>query len=429
MGSRNWLAFTIHSVGKPTFKCETMKRAVLLVLDGLGIGAMPDAAKTRPQEQNANTLGCILKHRPHLHIPTLTRMGLMHCLNRVQDGAAELLASWGWCELAYRGADSYLGHQEIMGVIPLDPQRTLLRDEIDGFEKILTARGFQVTRPLAGKPLLCINDAIIVGDNLEADAGQNINLTVCTDRIEFGKAVEIGKIIRSAVRVARVIVFGGPGLTLQRILEHVEQRENGQVGVNSPAIGVYNEHLLVKHMGFGVDPQFQAASIFSQAKKDVFLDGKMADLIECEQAVKSPIVETQALLDCVQTQFRSLEDGLIAATVQETDLAAHGGEIDRFADILELVDRFLCGFLPQMKKEDLLVITADHGNDPGLRTGLHTREATPLLVFSPQFRPTPLGKRKCLADSGASLVQYFDLPPTQDGRSFITDMNRGKNEI
>ncbi len=89
--------------------------------------------------------------------------------------------------------------------------------------------------------------------------------------------------MRRNVQVARVFVFGGPGLTLTKILEHVECRKNGQVGVNSPAIGVYNENLCVKHIGFGVDPRFQAASIVAHANIPVFLDGKMADLIECEK--------------------------------------------------------------------------------------------------------------------------------------------------
>ncbi len=406
-----------------------MKRAILLVLDGLGIGAMPDTVETRPQDTNANTLGCVLHYKPQLHIPTLTKLGLLNSLHRIQEKSSNMLASWGWCELAYKGADSYLGHQEIMGAIPLEPQKTLMWDKVDEFEKILTNADYHISRPLPGKPLLCVNDAIIIGDNLEADAGQNINLTVCTDLIDFNEAIEIGKIIRKNVQVARVIVFGGPGLTLAKIVEHVEQRENGQVGVNSPAIGVYDENLHVKHMGFGVDPRFQAASIFAHANIPVFLDGKMADLIECEHAVRNPIVETKALLDCVRAQFNSIENGFIAATVQETDLAAHGGETERFAAILENVDIFLSDFLPQMQDEDLLIITADHGNDPGLKTGLHTREFTPLLVFSPNLIATPLGKRESLADVGASLVEYFNLPKTQNGKAFITDINRGKNEI
>jgi len=406
-----------------------MKRAVLLVLDGLGIGAMPDVGETRLQDTNANTLGCILQLKPQLHIPTLTKLGLLNSLHHIQEKTSGMLASWGWCELAYQGADSYLGHQEIMGAIPLEPQKALMWAKVNEFEKILTDVGYHISRPLPGKPLLCVNDAIIIGDNLEADAGQNINLTVCTDLIDFHEAIEIGKIIRRNVQVARVIVFGGPGLTLARILEHVEQRENGQVGVNSPAIGVYDENLHVKHMGFGVDPQFQAASIFAQANIPVFLDGKMADLIECEQAIRNPIVETNALLDCMSAQFNSIEVGFIASTVQETDLAAHGGETGRFAAILESVDIYLTGFLQQMQDEDLLIITADHGNDPGLKTGLHTREITPLLVFSPNLTAIPLGRRESLADVGASLVQYFNLPKTQNGKAFITDINRGKNEI
>ena len=114
-----------------------------------------------------------------------------------------------------------------------------------------------------------------------------------------------------------------------------------------------------------------------------------------------------------------MENGFIAGTVQETDLAAHGGETDRVANIIENVDRFLLGFIPQFKDKDILVITADHGNDPELKTGLHTREMTPLLVYSPNLPAQALGKRNSLADASASLVDYFHLPPTQDGKPFI----------
>ncbi len=403
-----------------------MKRALLLVLDGLGIGAMDDVADSRPQDLPANTLQRILQFKPSLVIPTLTQMSLLKCLSREILPSTATNASWGWCDLAYEGADSYLGHQEIMGTIPLPPQKILLRQKSCELEQLLVNNGYQVTRPLAGKPILCINDVIIIGDNLEADAGQNINLTVVTDQIDFSDAILIGRIVRANVTNSRVIVFGGPGLTLPKILAHVEERSNGQIGINSPALGVYDENLLVKHLGYGVIPEYQSASIFSQHGLTVFLDGKMADLIEDEKAIRAPIVETNALLACIKEQFTGMSDGMIAATVQETDLAAHGGNVEKCARLLEMVDVFLNDFLSCMLPEDLLMITADHGNDPGLKTGLHTREATPLLVFSPQFLPICLRRRASLSDISASLVRYFNLPKTQDGQEFITGMKKRK---
>jgi phosphopentomutase len=401
-----------------------MKRALLLVLDGLGVGAMKDVADSRPQDLNANTLARVLDIKKDLAIPTLTKLGLLRSLNRVVENDRTAIASWGWCQLGYHGADSYLGHQEIMGTVPADPQKTLLKDVADHLKGLLESHGHTVTKPLPGKPLLLINNTIVVGDNLEADSGQNINLTVCTDLIDFAKAVEIGQIVREAVKVARVIVFGGPGLTLDKIFANVEERESGQVGIISPALGVYNENLLVKHMGYGVDPTLQSASIFESAGFEVYLDGKMADLIECETAIRDSVVATTPLLSLIESQFKTMQSGLIAATVQETDLAAHGFDTHRICMILEEVDRFLTNFLPLMNQEDMLIITADHGNDPGLGTGLHSRETTPLLVYSSGFAVTPLGNRNCLADMSASLVDHFNLSQTQDGKSFIPEMTK-----
>jgi phosphopentomutase len=145
----------------------------------------------------------------------------------------------------------------------------------------LESHGHTVRRPLDGKPLLLVDEAVIVGDNLEADPGLNINLTVATDAINFEAASRIGQRVRSTVSVGRVIVFGGPGITTADILAHVEERANGQIGINSPALGVYNERLCIQHLGYGVDPDRQAASIISRRGISVVLLGKMADLIVC----------------------------------------------------------------------------------------------------------------------------------------------------
>jgi hypothetical protein len=102
-----------------------------------------------------------------------------------------------------------------------------------------------------------VEEALVIGDNLEADPGLNINLTVATDIIDFAEALRIGQIVRQCVLVSRVIVFGGPGIDVEHILRHVHQRPNGQLGIDSPAVGVYNENLQVQHLGYGVDPSQQ----------------------------------------------------------------------------------------------------------------------------------------------------------------------------
>ena len=392
-------------------------KVVLLVLDALGIGEMPDVAQDRPQDAGTHTLASVLKEVGHLDVPTLAKLGLGHVapLRGLDLRASEPLASYGRCRLAHRGADSYLGHQEIMGAIPKPPVPTLMAQAAGLLEEQLAARGHAVRRPLVGKSLLLVDEALVIGDNLEADPGLNINLTVATDRMDFDQAVSIGKIVRELVSVSRVIVFGGPDITTGDILNHVEQRENGQLGVNSPSLGVYNQNLRVQHLGYGVDPDRQAASILCRAGIPVTLLGKMADLIVCPCARRDSLVPTPQLMRRLRDAYRNARDGLIAATVQETDLAAHEGDCARFARVLEEVDSGLQALLPDIAEGDGLIVCADHGTDPQKNIGLHTREETPLLIYQKGRPAKSLGVRSTLADIGATVTHWFNTPPTQDG--------------
>ncbi len=390
---------------------------ILLVLDGLGIGEMPDVAIERPQDRGANTLRSLMQNAPSPHLDNLLRLGLGKIT--VGDGLKGLppvaLASYGRSRLAHKGADSYLGHQEIMGTIPKAPETTLLSQVASKLEEHLTLAGCVVRRPLGEKNLLLIDEAIVIGDNLEADPGLNINLTVATDLIRFEDASRIGRIVRDLVNVTRVIVFGGPGIDVDDILRCVEERDNGQIGVKSPCLGVYNENLHVQHLGYGVDPNQQAPSIVMRIGIPVVLIGKMADLIVCPGALKNPVVPTPQVMEAVLQSYQEAQNALIAVTVQETDLSAHEGDTNKLARVLEQVDQSLGVLLARISENDVLIICADHGNDPQVNIGRHTREETPLLIYQKGQAAVSLGIRDTLADIGATITSLFHAPSTQDG--------------
>ncbi len=392
-------------------------RVILLVLDGLGIGEMPDVPVVRPQDRGANTLGRLLQGSNNIRIDNLRRLGLGNTLESggLETPAAGPLASYGRNRLAHYGADSYLGHQEIMGAIPKQPVKTLMSQASGMLERQLLSEGCLVKRPLDGKPLLLVDEAVVIGDNIEADPGLIINLTVATDLIPFEKALKIGQVVRDCVQTSRVIVFGGPGIDVRDILRHVKVPGNGQVGVDSPSLGVYNEHLLVQHMGYGVDPARQAPGILSRSGVEVVLIGKMADLIVCPAAKRDPVVPTPLVMSAVLACYQDTRDALIAATVQETDLAAHEGALPRLARVLEEADQGLGELLAVMAEGDVLFVCADHGNDPLVNVGRHTREETPLLVYRKGKPAVPLGTRETLADIGATITHLFHAPSTQDG--------------
>lgn len=317
-------------------------RAVLLVIDGLGVGAMDDCTGTRPVDVSANTLRHVAERVGGLHLLTLGQMGLGNIL--VVPGicaSAAPLASFAECLLAYYGADSFLGHQEIMGTIPRVPCRTLMFQAESRLAIALRAGGHKVASPFPGLPILLVDDAVVIGDNLEAEPGQIINLTVPTSQIDFNHALEIGRIVRGLVEVSRVIVFGGPHIGVADILENVEVRPSDQAGVNSPKLGVYDSNLVVRHLGFGVDSARQLANVWVRAGKPVGLFGKMADLVDCPSAERNAAVVTGQVMDWITRWLQTHSDGLVAATVQETDLAGHENDANRYAAVLGVVDQNL----------------------------------------------------------------------------------------
>ncbi|EGK08021.1 phosphopentomutase, partial [Desmospora sp. 8437] len=153
----------------------------------------------------------------------------------------------------------------------------------------------------------------------------------------------------------------------------------------------------------------------------VHLIGKMQDVITCEGAETFPGVDTDQVMRNVRNRFSQLERGLIAATVQETDLAGHAEDVNRYARKIMQVDRHLGPLLDQMGENDLLLISADHGNDPTAGHSQHTREKTFILSYN-QKRPAAfLGHRSTLSDIAATLSQFFRVPPPENGTGFYKE--------
>jgi phosphopentomutase len=117
--------------------------------------------------------------------------------------------------------------------------------------------------------------------------------------------------------------------------------------------------------------------------------------------------------------LEKLNSGLIFANIQETDLAGHEQNTRKYAFFLEMVDKAIPQILEKLSGDDIFLITGDHGNDPTIGHPNHTREKTPLILFSRKIKSQDYGERKTLADIGASITKFFHAPPPESGRSFI----------
>lgn len=403
-----------------------MARFVVLVIDSFGVGAMEDVAQVRPQDTGANTCGHILDEMPQLQLPVLEKMGLINALGYTPGVMKpSKSAVWGVAELQHEGGDTFMGHQEILGTCPQAPLRMPFSEVIDRVECALTRAGWQVERRGGELAFLWVNEAVAVGDNLEADLGQVYNLTANLSAMPFDEVLEIGRIVREQVQVGRVIAFGGLTGSSQRILDAAETKEGRFIGINAPRSGAYENGFQVRHMGYGVDEQVQVPQKLHEIGVQTVLIGKVADIVSNSHGRNwLNLVDSQQIMDLTLREFKAEQTAFICTNIQETDLAGHAEDVARYAERLQLVDRNLAHLLSAMGPDDCLVVMADHGNDPTIGHSHHTREVVPLLVYRQGLKPARLGVRTTLSDVGATVCEFFGAAPPQNGTSFLASLRR-----
>ncbi|WP_029688198.1 phosphopentomutase [Thermoanaerobacter sp. A7A] len=398
-------------------------RAIILVIDSLGVGEMADVPEVRPQDIGANTLKHVSEYNNNYRLNNLELMGAgLIVESKNIKKVSNPIASYGCSNLEHEGADTFQGHQEIVGSKPKKALRQPFKECIYKVKSELEKEGYTVTIPDPKHPFLLVNGIVVVADNIEADIGLNYNVTAPLNYISFEEELKIGQIIRNNVKVGRVIVLGGRGITVKDILNAIEVKSDEIVGVNSTKAGVYNKGYMVRHLGYGIDPNVQVTTILKKHGFDVSLIGKAADVINCDGADYNPCVDTETVLNILLDKLNSVSHGLIMANVQETDLAGHSQDVEKYAEKLKLVDDYLPKIIDKMKGDDILFITGDHGNDPTIGHNHHTREKAFLLVYGKKLKPVNLGERKTLSDIGATIANYFGVEKTENGESFLNMM-------
>ncbi|ELM3615147.1 phosphopentomutase [Aeromonas sobria] len=400
-----------------------MARFIVVVLDGFGIGEMPDVLTDRPQDHGANTARNLIEHFSDKHLPTLARLGL---LNSVYSANSVMhiseTANWGRSMLAHEGCDTFMGHQEIMGTKPRSPLQAPFSTYIDEIEAGLIAEGYLVNRIYRDAlALLEVNNCVLIGDNLEAELGQVYNITANLNLISFDDVVQIGRVVRKYNEAGRNIAFGGLVDSMDEIYSAIETKtdKNGDkkfIGVNAPRSGAYNNGFKVIHLGYGVDPSTQVPHCLNKIGITTFLYGKVADIVENEHGTSYPgVVDTDALFDLLQQDVEREDNAFFCLNVQETDLSGHQQNAERYWNTLEKADAGLSNIIAAMSINDILIVMADHGNDPFIGHSLHTREMVPILLYSHKLKGLELGVRDTLSDVGASVTYFFNAPMPEFG--------------
>ncbi|PFG58344.1 phosphopentomutase [Vibrio sp. ES.051] len=407
-----------------------MGRFIVVVLDGFGIGEMADVSMTRPNDVGAHTAGKLIKEFTNCSLPTIEGLGLTHLVDASASGESKYKPVYGRANLMHEGADTFMGHQEIMGTLPKSPLVIPFQHALPKIKQALFNNYFRVQEVTQnGLSALLVEDAVVVGDNLEADLGQVYNLTANLSAVTFEKLLSIAKVVRSANEVGRNIAFGGYLDTSSAMLEAIETKSiNGvptYIGVNSPKSGVYERGFQVQHIGYGVDHETQVPQQLKSINIPTYLYGKVADIVSNSSGVNyQSMVDTNLLFDKLFADISRHTTGFFCLNVQETDLAGHQQNSQQYWNILSKADKRIAQIIDAMSNDDYLIVMADHGNDPYIGHSKHTREQVPLLIHNKKLTQTKdIGTRKTLSDVGATVCDYFSAPMPENGKSFLTQLN------
>ncbi|MFM1515269.1 phosphopentomutase [Helcococcus ovis] len=396
-------------------------RFIIIVLDSFGVGAMDDVFEVRPSDIGSNTSLHLIEYPKEKHWDNLLSLGLMNILNlEIGDYFKKSKkAIFGKCDLVHFGADSYFGHQEIIGTRPKKPLFQKLSEFINDLESDLNKKGFNVERVKKNNlELLKVNNSIFIGDNMETDLGQAINVVGALDYCGFGMIEEVGHIVRKHVKVPRVIAFGGSDVTIERIAENIITKD-GFIGIDAPKSGVYNKNYHVIHIGYGVDKTEQLPVKIGNKGIINHLYGKAENIIYSPNGTKFPCVDTNDTFDGLIKDLKEYDNGFFMVNIQETDLAGHAMNPEKYIDVLNIVDIRIREVIDILNDDDILVIMADHGNDPTIGHSRHTRECVPLLIFNKKNEKlVDIGHRKTMADVGQTAAEYFGVK-LNNGESFL----------
>ena len=381
-----------------------IKRVFLIVLDSLGIGEMPDAESFG--DKGANTLKRI-SHSPKFKADNLIRFGIGNI-----DGIDYLartespLAAVGRMTEKSAGKDTTIGHWEIAGLVSKKAMPTYP----NGFPDEVTDEFSRRT----GRGVLC--NSTYSGTDVIRDYGM--------EHIETGKLI----VYTSADSVFQIAAHEDivPPEKLYEYCRIARKMLCGEHAVGRviarPFSGKYPDFKRTsrRHDFSLLPPKDTLLDAIKSAKKSVIAIGKITDIFAGEGVTES--VFTTCNSDGMEKTMATLDldfEGLCFTNLVDFDMVyGHRQDIDGYASALSEFDTWLGDFTAKMVDSDLLIITADHGCDPGDKSTDHTREYTPLIVYGKGVKPINLGTRDSFSDIAATVKDVLSVDFDCDGNSF-----------
>jgi len=388
-------------------------RIAVIVLDSVGIGELPDAADFG--DSGSHTLGHIADRVPSMELPNMRKLGLDRIAQisdwRVDTEAAPA-AYYGKMAEVSVGKDTMTGHWELMGLKLTVPFQTFP----DGFpEELIKAFEERTGRKVIGnKPASGTEILDELGEE-QLKSGAWIVYTSADSVFQIAANEDIIPLeeLYKACEIARELTMD-PRFTVGRVIARPYVGEPG-AWKRTP-----NRHDYALK-----PPQPTVLNALQENGFSTIAVGKINDIFDGEGI--SEAMPTKSNADGIAKTIEQLEkpfQGLLFTNLVDFDsLYGHRRDPEGYAKALDEFDRAVPELLKRIGHNDLLVITADHGNDPTHPGTDHTREYVPILLYSPAFRgPTELGVRAAFSDLGATIADNFGVQAPPNGTSFLDDL-------
>jgi phosphopentomutase len=385
-----------------------LKRAVIIILDGVGIGEAPDAALYG--DAGSDTLGNVARACGGLTLPRLERFGLgnirpLEGMRRRGDAAG----AWGTMRPASAGKDSTAGHWEIAGVHLDRPFPTFptgfRRDVIERFSR-------ETGRGVIGNVVGSGTDVIEKYGDEHVKTGNWIVYTSADSVFQIAaheQVIPLDELYR-ACEVARKILV--PPNDVSRVIAR-------------PFDGVSGAYKRTPNRrDYSIEPPSETLlDALASAGIQRGGVGKVDDLFAGRSIVSRHTASNAEGIRGIKEWLSSAEGGFLFANLVDFDqLYGHRNDVAGFYGALREFDAALPSITSRLKEDDLLFITADHGNDPTTPSTDHARERVPLLAGGMHVVPRDLGERETFSDLGATVAEWFGLSFRGRGKSFLSEL-------
>lgn len=386
-----------------------MKRAAIIVLDGVGIGEAPDAVKYG--DRGSDTLGNVARSVGGLNLPNLEKLGLGNIKPlRGVNANPEASGAWGLMRPASAGKDSTTGHWEIAGVHLARPFPTFPK----GFPReVLEAFASKTGRGVIGN---VVSSGTAVIEKFGEEQGRTGAWIVYTSADSVFQIAAHEQVIPlaelyAACEMAREMLV--PPYDVSRVIARPYDGAPGSYARTANrrdySIQPPEETLLDTLEAAGI-PRFGV--------------GKVDDLFAGRGIKARHTASNGEGIRLIREWMEGSESGFLFANLVDFDqLYGHRNDVAGFNRALVEFDDALPSLLSALKEEDLLFITADHGNDPTTPSTDHARENVPLLVAGPRVKPGSVGERATFSDLGASVGEWLGVAYRGKGASFIGEIS------